>query len=271
VRYELTYNGWKEEFRPVLKKLSEKDVKLLFSGGKDSSVTMDFMLRAGREFGFSFEAHAGAFPVHRYTAEETKCLESYWRGRGQRIIWHQLDPTDEGIKAAENPCRYCQQLRKNLMKRILFDTVRDWETLTLVISYSIWDIVSYSIEHILGNLYAQTTGNESTGINRRFLETSQRFYPLLRMKEGYMVFRPILRLNTDIIRKIVSYNRIPTLSVLCQFKEYRPKRLLENYYEKMGLRFDYDNVMKFAREALRLPGASSYTRIEKAEYLKNIF
>lgn len=271
MEYELAYNRWKEEFRPVLEELSEKDVKLLFSGGKDSSVAMDFLLRAGREFGFAFEAHAGAFPVHRYTAVEKKRLESYWRSRGQQIIWHQPDPTDDGLKSAENPCRYCQQLRKNLMKLILFDTVRDWEILTLVINYSIWDIVSYSIEHILGNLYAQKTEKESTEINKRFLETAQRFYPLLRMKEGYTVFRPILRLNADIIRKIIADNRIPILSVPCQFKEYRPKRLLENYYDKMGLRFDYNNVMKFAREALHLPEASTFIRIEKDEYLKNIF
>ncbi len=271
MEYELTYNRWKEEFRPVLENLGGKNVILLYSGGKDSSAAMDLLLRAGRELGFAFDAHAGAFPVHRYTIEEKERLDSYWLGRGQRIVWHRLDSTDAGVANAENPCRYCQQIRKNLMKSILADTVRDWETLVLIICYSMWDIVSYSIEHILGSVYAPETEKKSGNGEMRFRETAQRFYPFLRMKEGYTVFRPMIRFNNDTIRKIISESDIPLISIPCRFKEYRPKRLLDGYYEKMGLKFDYESVMTFAKNALGLPEPSAFTSIEKEEYLKNIF
>jgi len=265
------YDGWKEEFRPVLETLSGKNVKLLYSGGKDSSATMDLLSKAGMEFGFEFEAHAGAFPVHRYTVAEKKRLNSYWLSRGQRIIWHQPDLTDEGAENAENPCHYCQQIRKDLMKSILSDTVRDWETLVLIICHSLWDIVSYAIEHILGHVYAHEVEKESAERNRRFRETAQRFYPVLWMKEGYTIFRPMIRFNNDTIRGIIAGSGIPIVSIPCQFKDYRPKRILEKYYENMGLGFDYKNVITFAREVLHLPDLSSFTTIEKEEYLGRVF
>ena len=64
---EISYSHWRDEFISILESFSDKKVFLLFSGGKDSSLALDFLLRAKEEFGFGFEAHAGAFPVHRYT------------------------------------------------------------------------------------------------------------------------------------------------------------------------------------------------------------
>ena len=72
---EISYSHWTEENRSILESLCNKKVFLLFSGGKDSSLTMDFMLRAGKEFGFGFEAHAAAYPVHRYPDKERKRIE----------------------------------------------------------------------------------------------------------------------------------------------------------------------------------------------------
>ena len=186
-------------------------------------------------------------------------------------MWHRLDPTDDGAANAENPCRYCQQIRKNLMKSILGDTIRNWESLVLIISYSMWDIVSYSIEHILGSVYAPATETATEDGEMRFRETAQRFYPMLRMKEGYTVFRPMIGFNNDTIRRIISESDIPLISIPCRFKDYRPKRLLESYYEKMDLKFDYDSVMTFAKKALELPEPSAFTSIEKEEYLGKVF
>ena len=264
----IDYHQWKEEHKIILDAFSDKNVMMLFSGGKDSSLTMDFLLRAKKEFGFDFSAHAGAYPVHRYPSKEKKVIDSYWNKRGIELQWHELGQTDDYIKNEINPCLGCQKLRKQMLKAMLTNLIDDWESLVLVTGYSLWDIVSYSIEHILDDLFSNSV---KPGNNKRFTETAQRFYPLLKMKEGYTVFRPMIRYNSDDILKAIKEADIPTLSIPCKFKEFRPKRILERYYQKMGIYFDYDKVFDFARESLDLPDIATYTSIDKDEYLLNIF
>jgi hypothetical protein len=47
--------------------------------------------------------------------------------------------------------------------------------------------------------------------------------------------------------------------------------MLEAYYTKMGLRFDYDKVFRFAQTSLTLPDLRKYASLEREEYLKRIF
>lgn len=268
MRQVIDYHHWKEEYRSTLKTLPDKNVLMLFSGGKDSSLAMDFLLRAKKEFGFDFKAHAGAYPVHRYPEKEKKRIESYWNKRDVELLWHDLGETDDHIQSEVNPCLQCQKLRKKMLKTILTNQVDDWESLVLVVSYSLWDIVSYSIEHILNDLFSDSIRADN---NKRFMETAQRFYPLLKMKEGYTVFRPLIKLNGDDIQKVIEETGILILSIPCKFREFRPKRVLEGYYQKMGLRFDYDKAFEFAKRSLGLPDIDTYTSIDRDEYLLNIF
>ena len=267
---EIDYTYWKIEHKSILERLPEKNIFMLFSGGKDSSLCMDFISRAGEEFGFDFEAHAGAFPVHRYPDTEKKRIESYWTKRGVNITWHKLAETDDDIEKAVNPCLLCQKQRKKMLKTLLPELVDDWEKLVLIASYSMWDIVSYAIEHILGDIFSNSGKREDIK-NNRFIETSQRFYPLLKMKEGYTVLRPLIKYNSNDILKLIRQTGIPTLSTPCKFGDFRPKRILEKYYEKMGIRFEYNHVFDFAKKTLNLPDISSFTSIEKEEYLLNVF
>lgn len=264
----INYPRWEEEQKSILETFSDKNVLTLFSGGKDSSLTMDFLLRARREYGFDFKAHAGAFPVHRYPDKEKKRIESYWNKRGVEIQWHDLGETDDYIKNEVNPCDHCRKLRKKMLRTILTNLIGDWESLVLVAGYNLWDIVSYSIENILNDVYSDSIGVEN---NKRFTETAQRFYPLLTMKEGYTIFRPLIKYNSDDILRAVKDAGIPTLSVPCKFKEFRPKRILERYYQKTGIHFDYDKVFGFAKRSLSLPDISRYTLIDRDEYLSELF
>ena len=271
MRSRFSYSYWKREHRSVLEGLPGKEIFMFFSGGKDSSVAMDFMFKAGKDFGFVFTAHAGAFPVHRYTDAEKQRLESYWRERGVNIVWHLTEETDEFIRGAKDPCLLCRKIRKRMLKDLVTRAANDLENLVLVTSYSLWDIVSYSIEHILDDMISFSDNGTDGKKSDRFVETSQRFYPLFKMKEGYTVFRPLVRYNNNDIQALIESKGIPTLSVPCEFSDFRPKRILEKYYEKMGTYFDYDRVFAFARNALDLPDISSYTTIEMKKYLLNIF
>jgi tRNA(Ile)-lysidine synthase TilS/MesJ len=271
MKIDLKYDQWKKDHVPTLEQFSDKQILVLYSGGKDSSVAMDLIARAGKEFGFAFQAHAGAYPVHRYTAQEKSRLQSYWEQRDVNIVWHDLQTTDEYIDALNNPCMGCQELRKKLMKRILADTIDDWNRLVLIVGYSLWDLVSYAVEHLLGSVMAKDDPENRKGNEKRFREIAQRFYPLLKMKEGYTIFRPLLKHNNEDIKKVLSEKNIPTLMIPCKYKDFRPKRILEKYYERMDLLFDYHKLFDFAQTSLNIPGTSSYSSIAKEEYLGDVF
>jgi tRNA(Ile)-lysidine synthase TilS/MesJ len=278
----ILYSTWKQEYRPLLETLSDKKVLVLFSGGKDSSLSLHLMARAGKEYGFKPEPHGTSFPRHRYTESEKNRLAEYWQEQGIAVTWHDPGQNDDFIKDAENPCIPCQDLRKQMLMTRLPAIVPDWNSLVIVTSYSLWDLVGYTLEYLLSGLFSralpggsggtgerpQAAGDES---EKRFHEIAQRFYPLLKMKEGYTIFRPLLRLNgCDIVNKI-DEKAIPILTIPCEYRGFRPKRVFESYYDQMGLRFNYEQVFAFARNALNLPDLSSYTGIEMKEYLGRIF
>ena len=268
---DLSYAHWKKEHNTILESFFDKNIIMLFSGGKDSSVALDLITMAKEEFGFDFTAHSATFPNHRYTVAEKIRIESYWFSRGVKIVWHDMGEKDDVLVNSENPCLPCQELRKKLLNIILARSIEDWSSLVLIVSYSLWDIVSYSLEHLLTNTFFKSDQRMSIEKNKRFKETSQRFYPFLTMKEGYQIFRPLIKYNNDDILKIITQKNLPILSIPCNFKDFRPKRILEKYYQKMGLRFDYKQIMRFAKKSLNLPDMSSFTDITKEDYLTNIF
>jgi tRNA(Ile)-lysidine synthase TilS/MesJ len=271
MKSDISYSHWKNEHESILKDLPHKNVFLLFSGGKDSSLAMDYLLRAGKEFGFDFEAHASAYPVHRYTDAEKKRIESYWRKRGGNVKWHSMEQTDNYIKNEANPCLLCQKLRKRTLKKGLAESVPDWEGLVIIICHTLWDIASYSVEHMLTDIFPVPDGESDPHKSKRFIQTAQRFYPVLKMKEGYMVFRPMIKYNNTDIQKAIANRGIPILSIPCKFKALSPKRIMEEYYEKTGLRFDYSRIFDFAKKSLNLPDITAYTSIKKEKYLLKVF
>lgn len=265
------YDSWKNEYNGLLEEFIDKGIYVLYSGGKDSSLALDLMSRASREYGFHFEAHGSPFPRHRYTDQERQRLESYWSDRGVQITWHDPGVGDDSIQADVNPCRSCRSVNKGLLKEVMTSAQESADGLVLVAGYSLWDIVSYSIEHILGSVYAASESDVGTQKNDRFLETAQRFYPVLQMANGNTVFRPLIRYNEGEIVRLLEEREIPVLSTPCRYKSFRPKRPLMNYYQDMDLSFDYDKVFEFAKKALDLPASSSYTDIPFGDFLVRLF
>jgi tRNA(Ile)-lysidine synthase TilS/MesJ len=266
---DLSYVEWKRTNSAILSSFSEKNVILLYSGGKDSTFALDLILRAGKEFSFDFKVLAGAFPNHRYPDVEKEKLGSYWQGRGADIIWYDLQETDDDIEHSENPCIQCREIRKIFLKSIV-SKVEKIDQLVIIISFSLWDLIGYSMEHILGDILTGTQRANKGEISPRFRETAQRFYPFIVMKEGYSIFKPIIQYNGNYIEEQLNAMKIPVLSVPCKYKDYRPKRIFEAYYNKMGLSFNYEDVFYFAEKALNLPPISKYSSIDKEKYFTEV-
>ncbi len=157
---QLTYAVWKADNKPFLSNLSNKRVILTYSGGKDSSVVLHFMIQAAHEYGFVLEARAGVFPLHVLTKDEIKRLDAYWSGRGMCITWHEVDRSDDllnqAIRDGVSPCFVCNRTKKGGLIDHFKQGGYDWNETVFVINYSLWDLVSATIEHILGGSLRST-------------------------------------------------------------------------------------------------------------------
>lgn len=266
---QLDYIAWRKQEREVLESLGGKEVWLLFSGGKDSSLAFYFLYMAAQDFKFNFQVHAAAFPKHRYTKPEIDRIHSFWLEKGFRIHWHDIHNSDDVLEEASDPCFVCQRLRKQLLFDVVGNRCNSLEDLVIVISYDLSDLVSYTLEYLTGGIYSEN-GNGQCG-RKRFTEVSHRFYPVLKMDKGYTIYRPLLRYNEQDVIRIVKEASIPIVTVPCHYASYRPKRTLAAYYDAMGLHFDYDRVFDFAKDHLGLLSAGGYTSMKQEDYLKRVF
>lgn len=273
----LSYQEWKELHRETLEDFPGKTVMVFFSGGKDSSVALHLIQKASGDFGFSFEAHAGMYPRHVFVPEELERLDDFWRSRGVTVQWHQIDEPDERLATAlaegVSPCLICNTVKKVELMGFFKKRNLEMNRLVIVMSYSLWDLVSGSIEYVLGSLYASSGFSPSIRhktSEERFVETFQRFYPLLRLKDGFQVFKPMIRYNDQEILNSLSEEKIPVLTTKCTYREYRPKRYFSSYYEKMNLHFDYGKILRFAQTALQLPEEKFFSELGEERYLKKV-
>ena len=276
MKSHLNYETWIGDNQEYLNTFHDKRVIVAYAGGKDASVILHFLIRAKEEFGFEFETHAAMFPTHVYTKDEVNKLDLYWKSRGIPINWHPIHENKSAFEIARqrgtNPCDVCHLTKRSYFLEYLNSSVIDWHSLVIIVGWSLWDIVGYSLEYLFGSVYSKNEALfQGKSIDDRFFRTSQRFYPMLKMKEGYYLFKPLLRYNDQDIIKVIHENQIPILTTDCKYKDFRPKRLFADCYIKMDLYFDYDKVMKFAKEALNLQKPSSYTDLHKEEFITSVF
>ena len=199
----IEYSKWKNEHQSILQTLVNKKTIVTFSGGKDSSVSLYLIEKASKEFGFNFEIHGALFPHMVFGDTNKSNIELFWQSKGINIIWHEIQESDNLLEDASNhhidPCLMCGQIKKKAMMQYVKDSIKDLSTLVIVMSYSLWDLVSSTIEHILNAYYSNPEYlNRITkkDYNERFIETSQRFYPFIKLNGGFSIFKPNSK-NTD--------------------------------------------------------------------------
>ena len=276
MKANLNYATWVKDNKEYLESFHNKRVFVSYAGGKDASVILHYLIQAKVDFGFDFETHAAMFPTHVYTVDEVNTLDSYWKSRGIHINWHPINGNESLFEIAKengtNPCEVCHATKREAFLLYLNSTVTCWDSLVIIVGWSLWDLVGYSLEYLLGGMFTKNNNMfQGKTIKERHLRTSQRFYPMLKMKEGYSLYKPLLRYNDQDILQVIQENQIPILTTDCKYKEFRPKRLFSDCYTKMGMYFDYDKVLTFAQESLDLNPASSYTSIDKEDFIRSIF
>ena len=273
----LNYSNWKKDCKSILESLPGKKIVVSYSGGKDSSIILDFISRAEKEFGFNFRTDAVRFPHHVFIDEEKEKLDSYWSERGVRITWHEVPETDQylhdAVEQELNPCSKCSLFKRNFIINYLKKSAENWKPDVIIMGYSLWDIVSATIEHTLGTIYS-LPGHlnllRGKSPEERLNETSQRFYPLLNLQNGLTIFKPLIKYNDQDILNAISHAQIPLVSIPCIYKEFRPKRLLASYYRKLKLKFEYEKVFEFAKVTFNLPDISYYEQVGTTEYLNKM-
>jgi tRNA(Ile)-lysidine synthase TilS/MesJ len=273
----LTYSSWKIEHRRILEALPGKQIIVTYSGGKDSSVVLHYMIQAAKEFDFHFETHAAEYPEHVFTRSDKHLLDAYWRERGVAITWHAVSGSEEKLNRALtegiNPCVVCNRVKKSVLIEYFKRVATDWEPLVLVMGYSLWDLISATVEHILTARLSHPDESPSPRVKpteERFIETSQRFYPILKLNGGPSIFKPLIMYNDQDILDVVSRHAIPLTQTICKYKDFRPKRLFGEYYHRAALQFDYQKVFEFAKNVLDLPEPSYYENVDRKQYLKKM-
>jgi tRNA(Ile)-lysidine synthase TilS/MesJ len=265
------YVLWKKEQEPILTTLRGKELWVLFSGGKDSSLALYFLHAASEEFGFGLQVHTGIFPKHRYTPHDMDRIDLFWKERGVVIQWHDVRESDDCLEGDDHPCVACQQARKQRLYEHTRSRGINLNELVLVTAYTLSDLVSYSLEYLMEVAYTHPKGEDVQRSQKRFVETGHRFYPIVTMKSGLMIYRPALRYSNQEVVRIIQEAAIPILSVPCRYAQHRPKRMLETYYESMQLHFDYDRVVKFAKACLGLLSVSEYASMSEEHFLSRLF
>lgn len=274
---DLSYFRWREKYHQTLKTFYKKKIVISFSGGKDSSVLLHFFQQAQQEYGFDLHAHGVAFPCHVFLPREQDRLSQYWQGRGIDIVWHGANDQQEAlldqlVDKEESPCVLCGQTKKASLFSHFKAEQTDWKNMVIVIGYTLWDLASATIEHTLRvGFGGGGIGNfQGKSPEERFLEISQRFYPLLKLDTGLMIFKPLIHYNDSDISVVAEKNNLPLTHEECRFKFYRPKRLLAEYYNLFGLNFDYNDVFEFAKKAFNLPEKQFFQKLELKAYVEQM-
>ena len=265
------YTSWKEAQADILTSLRDRDVAVLFSGGKDSSVLLHFLLAASEDFGFDFEVYTACFPKHRYATAEFDKLDAFWKEQGQTIRRYDAGISDDSLKTGDDPCIVCTQTRKRMLYETMNSQYTDLNNLVIVTGYTLWDLTSYSLEYLMGAVYTHPNTEEAQRSQARFMETGQRFYPLLKMPKGFCTYRPLLRYNTQDVLRIIQEASMPVLSEPCRYARYRPKRTFESYFSSRDLHFDYNRLFDFARKCLGLPSMGDYQSRGQQYFTKRKF
>ena len=271
MKVQAIFEKWQADNKQYLEACSGREIAVAFSGGKDSSVCLLFLNRLKNKYRFTVKAYLYGFPVHRYSDNFHITLKEYWDNQGVKIDYRRAEEKDSILEKSPNPCRVCQNVRKNQLLELFKLYQNNVSKLVLVSGHSLWDLAGYAVNRLVASELITESKLEEAAGEERFAEVAQRFYPFLTMPEGYSVYRPMLFLNQDEIDNVITEELIPILNVPCKYTNSRPKKVLGGYFSEFGYKFSYEKVMEFAKKRLNIPSKLEFEKLSHKEYLSKNF
>jgi tRNA(Ile)-lysidine synthase TilS/MesJ len=265
------FQKWETHNRDYLNACQKKRLIVIFSGGKDSSACLFLLHKAKDRYNYDLEAHLYAYPRHIYGERFKEELLSFWGEKGVKLFFHTSEKDDSLLENQENPCITCQDIRKKALFRLWSSTEKSISNLVIVTGHSLWDLSSYVLEIFIARELADYSLREDSVSAERFIEISQRFYPFISMKEGYAVFRPMLCLNQKEIEHILKAENLLALDKSCRYSQFRPKKVLENYFQMFDYQFSYKKIIEFAQKKIGISDISKIKHLSQEEYLSRRF
>jgi len=265
------FQKWETHNRDYLNACQKKRLIVTFSGGKDSSACLFLLNKAKDRYNYDLEAHLYAYPRHIYREGFKEELLSFWGKYGVKLFYHLSEEDDLLLEHQENPCIPCQGIRKKALFRLLPFTEKSISNLVLVSGHSLWDLVGYILEVFIARELADYSHRENSVSAERFIEISQRFYPFISMREGYAVFRPMLCLNQKEIEHILEAEALPVLDTPCRYSQFRPKKVLANYFQTFDYQFSHKKIIEFAQKKIGISDISKIKHLSQKEYLSHRF
>jgi tRNA(Ile)-lysidine synthase TilS/MesJ len=242
------FQKWEIHNRDYLNACQKKRLIVTFSGGKDSSACLFLLHKAKDQYNYELEAHLYAYPRHIYREGFKEELLSFWGKQGVKLFFHTSEEDDSLLEHQENPCISCQGIRKKALFRLWSSREKSMSNLVIVSGHSLWDLAGYV-----------------------FTEISQRFYPFISMREGYAVFRPMLCLNQKEIEHILEVEALLALDTSCRYSQFRPKKVLGNYFQMFDCQFSYKKIIEFAQNKIGISDTSKIKYLSQKEYLSRHF
>jgi tRNA(Ile)-lysidine synthase TilS/MesJ len=264
------FQKWETHNRDYLNACQKKRLIVTFSGGKDSSACLLLLHKAKDQYNYDLEAHLYAYPRHIYEEDFKEELLSFWGKQGVKLLFHPSEEDDLLLEHQENPCITCQGIRKKALFRLLPFTEKSISNLVIVSGHSLWDLASYVLEVFIARELADYSHREDPVSAERFIEISQRFYPFILMREGYAVFRPMLCLNQKEIEHILKTENLLALDTSCRYSRFRPKKVLQNYFQMFDYEFSYKKIIELAKK-IGISDISKIKHLSQKEYLSRRF
>jgi hypothetical protein len=91
------------------------------------------------------------------------------------------------------------------------------------------------------------------------------------MREEYAVFRPMLCLNQKEIEYILEAEALLVLETSCRYSQFRPKKVLGNYFQTFDCQFSYKKIIEFAQKEIGFSDTSKIKYFSQKEYLSRYF
>jgi|SRR3972149_6307155 len=244
-------------------------VIVCWSGGKDATTLLSLMAEYKKKVrNFPLTALMVPYPKTIVRKEHQEETIKYWENLGVQVEILDHNYPDPGTFPKQEICPKCKEIRRNVLVEQYFQYC-DLSKTIIATGHTSWDLAAYIIELTISRLASGSASSE-IGSYERYLEVMNKFLPVFHFKNGPTLIRPLLRLGDDDVFRVILEKRIPfPFSFIpdpCPWRKQR-KRVFQNYFQEIELKFDIENLNKYVREVFKIPKSEEYHKLPYYSFL----